>query len=61
LYLGRGYNSGCFRRRFKVKRDLYIHAEDPAAEMKHGPIALIDESMPVVVIAKQGHYDENCK
>jgi glucosamine--fructose-6-phosphate aminotransferase (isomerizing) len=44
----------------KLKEISYIHAEGyPAAEMKHAPIALIDESMPVVVIApKQGHYDK---
>ena len=42
----------------KLKEISYIHAEGyPAAEMKHGPIALIDESMPIVVIAtKKGHY-----
>ena len=44
----------------KLKEISYIHAEGyPAAEMKHGPIALIDENMPVVVIAtKKGHYDK---
>ncbi|MBR3658928.1 MAG: SIS domain-containing protein, partial [Bacteroidaceae bacterium] len=44
----------------KLKEISYIHAEGyPAAEMKHGPIALIDEEMPVVVIApKRGHYDK---
>ena len=44
----------------KIKETTYIHAEAfMAGEMKHGPIALIDESMPVVVIApKQGHYDK---
>jgi glutamine--fructose-6-phosphate transaminase (EC 2.6.1.16) len=44
----------------KLKEISYIHAEGyPAAEMKHGPIALIDENMPIVIIApKQGHYDK---
>ena len=44
----------------KLKEISYIHAEGyPAAEMKHGPIALIDEQMPVVVIAtKKGHYEK---
>ena len=44
----------------KLKEISYIHAEGyPAAEMKHGPIALIDDEMPVVVIApKRGHYDK---
>jgi glucosamine--fructose-6-phosphate aminotransferase (isomerizing) len=44
----------------KLKEISYIHAEGyPAAEMKHGPIALIDEHMPVIVIApKSGHYDK---
>ncbi|MGY8915962.1 MAG: SIS domain-containing protein, partial [Flavobacteriales bacterium] len=44
----------------KLKEISYIHAEGyPAAEMKHGPIALIDEQMPVVVIAtNRGHYDK---
>ena len=43
-----------------MKEISYIHAEGyPAAEMKHGPIALIDEMMPVVVIAtKKGHYEK---
>jgi glutamine---fructose-6-phosphate transaminase (isomerizing) len=56
LYLGRGY---CFpvalEGALKLKEISYIHAEGyPAAEMKHGPIALIDEEMPVVVIATKG-------
>lgn len=56
LYLGRGY---CFpvalEGALKLKEISYIHAEGyPAAEMKHGPIALIDEQMPVVVIATKG-------
>ena len=44
----------------KLKEISYIHAEGyPAAEMKHGPIALIDEEMPVVVIAtRKGHYEK---
>jgi glucosamine--fructose-6-phosphate aminotransferase (isomerizing) len=61
LYLGRGYNFPvALEGALKLKEISYIHAEGyPAAEMKHGPIALIDESMPVIVIApKQGHYDK---
>jgi len=61
LYLGRGYNFPvALEGALKLKEISYIHAEGyPAAEMKHGPIALIDESMPVVVIApKMGHYDK---
>ena len=61
LYLGRGYNFPvALEGALKLKEISYIHAEGyPAAEMKHGPIALIDEQMPVVVIApKQGHYDK---
>ena len=61
LYLGRGYNfPGALEGALKLKEISYIHAEGyPAAEMKHGPIALIDESMPVVVIApKDGVYDK---
>jgi glutamine---fructose-6-phosphate transaminase (isomerizing) len=61
LYLGRGYNfPGRARGALKLKEISYIHAEGyPAAEMKHGPIALIDESMPVVVIApKDGVYEK---
>ncbi len=61
LYLGRGYNFPvALEGALKLKEISYIHAEGyPAAEMKHGPIALIDEFMPVVVIApKQGHYDK---
>jgi len=61
LYLGRGYNFPvALEGALKLKEISYIHAEGyPAAEMKHGPIALIDEHMPVVVIApKQGHYDK---
>jgi len=61
LYLGRGYNFPvALEGALKLKEISYIHAEGyPAAEMKHGPIALIDEHMPVIVIApKQGHYDK---
>lgn len=61
LYLGRGYNFPvALEGALKLKEISYIHAEGyPAAEMKHGPIALIDESMPVIVIApRQGHYDK---
>jgi len=52
LYLGRGYNFPvALEGALKLKEISYIHAEGyPAAEMKHGPIALIDEHMPVVVI-----------
>jgi len=61
LYLGRGYNFPvALEGALKLKEISYIHAEGyPAAEMKHGPIALIDEQMPVVIIAqKQEHYDK---
>ncbi|MDD4554054.1 MAG: glutamine--fructose-6-phosphate transaminase (isomerizing) [Bacteroidales bacterium] len=61
LYLGRGYNFPvALEGALKLKEISYIHAEGyPAAEMKHGPIALIDESMPVVFIAtKRGIYDK---
>lgn len=53
LYLGRGYNFPvALEGALKLKEISYIHAEGyPAAEMKHGPIALIDEEMPVIVIA----------
>ena len=48
LYLGRGYISQLHWRALKLKEISYIHAEGyPAAEMKHGPIALIDENMPL--------------
>jgi glucosamine--fructose-6-phosphate aminotransferase (isomerizing) len=55
LYLGRGYNfPTALEGALKLKEISYIHAEGlPAAEMKHGPIALIDENMPVVIIAPQ--------
>ena len=61
LYLGRGYNFPvALEGALKLKEISYIHAEGyPAAEMKHGPIALIDENMPVVVIAINcNHYDK---
>ncbi|HBR12707.1 MAG TPA: glutamine--fructose-6-phosphate transaminase (isomerizing) [Chryseobacterium sp.] len=61
LYLGRGYNfPAALEGALKLKEISYIHAEGyPAAEMKHGPIALIDENMPIVIIApKIGHYDK---
>src|SRR5574342_1401254 len=53
LYLGRGYNFPvALEGALKLKEISYIHAEGyPAAEMKHGPIALIDENMPVVFVA----------
>jgi len=61
LYLGRGYNFPvALEGALKLKEISYIHAEGyPAAEMKHGPIALIDENMPVVFIApKDSTYDK---
>ncbi|MDC1320572.1 glutamine--fructose-6-phosphate transaminase (isomerizing) [Flavobacteriaceae bacterium] len=61
LYLGRGFNFPvALEGALKLKEISYIHAEGyPAAEMKHGPIALIDENMPTVVIAtSKGHYDK---
>jgi len=61
LYLGRGYNFPvALEGALKLKEISYIHAEGyPAAEMKHGPIALIDEYMPVVFIAtKRGMYQK---
>jgi glucosamine--fructose-6-phosphate aminotransferase (isomerizing) len=61
LYLGRGYNfPAALEGALKLKEISYIHAEGyPAAEMKHGPIALIDENMPVVVIApRDSVYDK---
>ncbi|MGA3014736.1 MAG: glutamine--fructose-6-phosphate transaminase (isomerizing) [Bacteroidales bacterium] len=61
LYLGRGYNFPvALEGALKLKEISYIHAEGyPAAEMKHGPIALIDDHMPVVVIAtKKGTYEK---
>ena len=61
LYLGRGYNFPvALEGALKLKEISYIHAEGyPAAEMKHGPIALIDDEMPIVVIAtKKGNYEK---
>ncbi len=61
LFLGRGYNfPSALEGALKLKEISYIHAEGyPAAEMKHGPIALIDENMPVIVIAtKNDHYEK---
>ncbi|WP_147677756.1 glutamine--fructose-6-phosphate transaminase (isomerizing) [Algibacter pacificus] len=61
LYLGRGFNFPvALEGALKLKEISYIHAEGyPAAEMKHGPIALIDENMPIIVIAtKKGHYEK---
>ena len=61
LYLGRGYHFPvALEGALKLKEISYIHAEGyPAAEMKHGPIALIDDKMPVVVVAvKDGAYDK---
>ncbi len=61
LYLGRGYNFPvALEGALKLKEISYIHAEGyPAAEMKHGPIALIDKNMPVVFIApNKGIYDK---
>jgi len=61
LYLGRGYNFPvALEGALKLKEISYIHAEGyPAAEMKHGPIALVDENMPVVFIApKDSTYDK---
>lgn len=55
LYLGRGYNyPTALEGALKLKEISYIHAEGyPAAEMKHGPIALVDSEMPTVVIAQR--------
>ncbi len=61
LYLGRGFNFPvALEGALKLKEISYIHAEGyPAAEMKHGPIALIDDRMPVIVIAtNKGHYEK---
>ena len=61
IYLGRGYNFPvALEGALKLKEISYIHAEGyPAAEMKHGPIALIDAEMPVVFIAtKDSSYDK---
>ena len=61
LYLGRGYNFPvALEGALKLKEISYIHAEGyPAAEMKHGPIALIEDGYPVIVIAiNKGHYEK---
>lgn len=60
LYLGRGYNFPiALEGALKLKEISYIHAEGyPAAEMKHGPIALVDSSLPVVFIATKDSYHE---
>jgi len=60
LYLGRGYNFPvALEGALKLKEISYIHAEGyPAAEMKHGPIALVDESLPVVFVATKDAYHQ---
>lgn len=60
LFLGRGYNFPvALEGALKLKEISYIHAEGyPAAEMKHGPIALIDEQMPIVIVAPRGDMYE---
>lgn len=60
LYLGRGYNFPvALEGALKLKEISYIHAEGyPAAEMKHGPIALVDENLPVVIVATKDSYYE---
>jgi glucosamine--fructose-6-phosphate aminotransferase (isomerizing) len=60
LYLGRGYNFAiALEGALKLKEISYIHAEGyPAAEMKHGPIALVDKSLPVVFVATKDSYYE---
>jgi len=60
LYLGRGYNFPvALEGALKLKEISYIHAEGyPAAEMKHGPIALVDETLPVVFVATKDSYYE---
>lgn len=60
LYLGRGYNfPTALEGALKLKEISYIHAEGyPAAEMKHGPIALVDETLPVVFVATKDIYHE---
>jgi glucosamine--fructose-6-phosphate aminotransferase (isomerizing) len=61
LFLGRGFNFPvALEGALKLKEISYIHAEGyPAAEMKHGPIALIDENMPVFIVATQdAHYEK---
>jgi glucosamine--fructose-6-phosphate aminotransferase (isomerizing) len=60
LYLGRGYNFPvALEGALKLKEISYIHAEGyPAAEMKHGPIALVQETLPVVFVATRDSYHE---
>ena len=60
LYLGRGYNFPiALEGALKLKEITYLHAEGyPAAEMKHGPIALVDEHLPVVFVATKDAYHE---
>jgi glucosamine--fructose-6-phosphate aminotransferase (isomerizing) len=60
LFLGRGYNFPvALEGALKLKEISYIHAEGyPAAEMKHGPIALVDETLPVVFVATKDSYYE---
>jgi len=60
LFLGRGYNFPiALEGALKLKEISYIHAEGyPAAEMKHGPIALVDENLPVVFVATKDSYYE---
>ncbi len=60
LFLGRGYNFPvALEGALKLKEISYIHAEGyPAAEMKHGPIALVDETLPVVIVATKDSYYE---
>ena len=60
LYLGRGYNFPiALEGALKLKEISYIHAEGyPAAEMKHGPIALVDETLPVIIVATKDSYHE---
>lgn len=62
IYLGRGYAFPvALEGALKLKEISYIHAEGyPAAEMKHGPIALIDAEMPVVIVATQSPLYEKC-
>ncbi len=60
FYLGRGYNFPvALEGALKLKEISYIHAEGyPAAEMKHGPIALVDDNLPVIVVAPRDEYYE---
>jgi glucosamine--fructose-6-phosphate aminotransferase (isomerizing) len=60
LFLGRGYNFPvALEGALKLKEISYIHAEGyPAAEMKHGPIALVDENLPVLFVATKDAYHE---